>query len=430
MEKLVLLLFGFVIEAIILWQYTTNLLIEKRNTKERIFILFIFYLLLFGISLFQFVWINILCYLVINSFYIYSQFDLPFQGSMFHAFILTVMMVGTELFTFGIISRFAPHFLTDESIGLVVFTIFSKNMFLAVSSMISQIFSNNKKEPRMIINRGLFLIPLASIIVTITFALIGEYYVLLFPINLMLTISAFCLLIINLLVFGIEQYTQKTNAELAEAQLLLQKESDSVRYYEMLLTQKENQSIFIHDIKNHLHSIEILSQKQNAEDISSYIKELLNSPALNKSERICDHDMLNSILCRYQQECITRHIQFQADIRSHSVDSINSYDLTPLFCNLLDNAIEAAQGSSNSFIDLSVQKREENAYIVIVMINSCQQEPAFDTEGFPISNKPQKSRHGFGIKSIRRIIKKHRGETRMYYDKASATFHTILTLHV
>ena len=64
------------------------------------------------------------------------------------------------------------------------------------------------------------------------------------------------------------------------------------------------------------------------------------------------------------------------------------------------------------------------------MINSCQQEPAFDTEGFPISNKPQKSRHGFGIKSIRRIIKKHRGETRMYYDKASATFHTILTLHV
>ena len=153
---------------------------------------------------------------------------------MFHAFILTVMMVGTELFTFGIISRFAPHFLTDESIGLVVFTIFSKNMFLAVSSMISQIFSNNKKEPRMIINRGLFLIPLASIIVTITFALIGEYYVLLFPINLMLTISAFCLLIINLLVFGIEQYTQKTNAELAEAQLLLQKESDSVRYYEML----------------------------------------------------------------------------------------------------------------------------------------------------------------------------------------------------
>lgn len=33
-------------------------------------------------------------------------------------------------------------------------------------------------------------------------------------------------------------------------QLLLQKESDSVEYYEMLLSQNENQRILIHDIKN------------------------------------------------------------------------------------------------------------------------------------------------------------------------------------
>ena len=32
-------------------------------------------------------------------------------------------------------------------------------------------------------------------------------------------------------------------------QLLLQKESDSVEYYEMMLSQNENQSILIHDIK-------------------------------------------------------------------------------------------------------------------------------------------------------------------------------------
>lgn len=33
-------------------------------------------------------------------------------------------------------------------------------------------------------------------------------------------------------------------------QLLLQKESDSAQYYEMMLSQNENQSILIHDIKN------------------------------------------------------------------------------------------------------------------------------------------------------------------------------------
>lgn len=46
-------------------------------------------------------------------------------------------------------------------------------------------------------------------------------------------------------------------------QLLLQRESDSAKYYEMLLSQNENQRILIHDIKKHLQSIELLNAKMN-----------------------------------------------------------------------------------------------------------------------------------------------------------------------
>lgn len=38
--------------------------------------------------------------------------------------------------------------------------------------------------------------------------------------------------------------------EFTEMQLLLQQESDSARYYEMLHLQNENQRILIHDMKN------------------------------------------------------------------------------------------------------------------------------------------------------------------------------------
>lgn len=55
---------------------------------------------------------------------------------------------------------------------------------------------------------------------------------------------------VNLLVFGINQYNQKKSQEYTDMQLLLQKESDSAQYYEMMLSQNENQSILIHDIKN------------------------------------------------------------------------------------------------------------------------------------------------------------------------------------
>ena len=66
----------------------------------------------------------------------------------------------------------------------------------------------------------------------------------------MVTICAVFLLMVNLLVFGINQYNQKKSQEYTDMQLLLQKESDSVEYYEMMLSQNENQSILIHDIKN------------------------------------------------------------------------------------------------------------------------------------------------------------------------------------
>lgn len=33
---------------------------------------------------------------------------------------------------------------------------------------------------------------------------------------------------------------------------------------------------------------------------------------------------------------------------------MDKYDMTSLFCNLLDNAVEAATGYPNAFIDISV----------------------------------------------------------------------------
>lgn len=44
-------------------------------------------------------------------------------------------------------------------------------------------------------------------------------------------------------------------------QLMLQKEADTAEYYEMLLSQYENQNILIHDLKKHLQSIELLNEK-------------------------------------------------------------------------------------------------------------------------------------------------------------------------
>lgn len=210
-------------------------------------------------------------------------------------------------------------------------------------------------------------------------------------------------------------------------QLQLQKEYDTTEYYKMLLQQNENQQILIHDIKKHLHSISLLNEQGQQDKISIYINQIINSSDLQSSVHICDNDMLNAILCRYAHQCNTYKIDFRMDVRSHAIDFIKDDDLTSLFCNLLDNALESARTYPESYIELNVAHRPNTVLTILTMTNSCRLNP-FDKNGKLISRKRDTLRHGFGLKSIQRIVNHYHGEMQLYYKKEDHTFHTIIIL--
>lgn len=195
-----------------------------------------------------------------------------------------------------------------------------------------------------------------------------------------------------------------------------------------MLMQNENQNILIHDIKKHLQSIDMLNSQKENRKISAYIHPLMNSSALQEVPRLCGHEMLNAILSRYQKQCADRQIAFHADIRNDTVNFLPDADLTSLFCNLLDNAIEAADDIPDSFIELNTGRREKTPFVVITVINSSKKNPFSARSGALSTNKPNKQKHGFGLKSIRKIVNKYHGDLQMYYHPGTLTFHTIITL--
>lgn len=430
MERTLLSFFAFLIEAIIIWQYSSRLFIPKHSAKMRMLLLSTLYFTLFFSSLFQRSLLNTFFFLGANIFFFIVSFKITFSWALFHVSILTAIMGVSELVAMGIIVKFFPNFLSTKGIGLVLYSIFSKSLFFTTIYFLMHIFKNkqNVQESHDVSEIFLTCIPLSTIFVIFTFLNIGETAPFISPMNIMVTISAVLLLLINLLVFGITQYNQKKSREFTEMQLLLQKESDSAEYYKMLLSQNENRSILIHDIKKHLQSIKLLNESGETEKIESYISHLIAASDLKETARICDNAMLNAILNRCQRQCIEKGIGFHADIRKNLLRQMNQNDLTSLFCNLLDNAVEAAENIPDSFIDLMVQKKENTPFVVIVLVNSCRSMPDFDQNGFPFSHKSGIVRHGFGIKSIRKAVGQYQGDLKMYYDDATATFHTIITL--
>ena len=430
MEHIVLLLFSFFTEAVILWQYTSNLFTSSYGSKIRLALLSALYTILFLLSLLKQTGLNVVSFFVFNTVFLYVLFKLKLLLALFHSAIVTAIMGISEIAVLGIISRFFPHFLLETDAGLVFYTVFSKIFFFAVIYLLIHLFKGKKlnQEQYGHFEILLMLIPVSSIFIIFTLLSIGETSAFAPPIDFLVTICAVFLLMVNLLVFGINQYNQKKSQEYADLQLLLQKESDSVEYYEMMLAQNENQSILIHDIKKHLQSIKLLNEKHDSDKINAYIQQLMESSDLRETTNICDNEMLNAILCRYQRQCNDKHIHFHTDIRSGTVQYIYQHDLTSLFCNLLENAMESAENIPDSFIELTVQKKENSPFVVIILINSCQNTPVYNQEGVPVSHKLDNGRHGFGIKSIKKVVKQYHGNLQMYYDNDSGTFHTIITL--
>ena len=432
MENAFSLIFAFLVEAIILLQYASRLFSPKRSLSGRLVVLSLLYTCLCAAAFFNIKWLNMLWYLFANFLFLVTQYNVKWRAAAFHSALLAAVMGMCELIVYNIIARTAPHFYMQMNSfhNTVLLILCSKISFFAVIYLLTHLFKSLQENSDTDDNSVLLLIiiPVTSVFIMLTFVNINDHYTLSAESNCLVSLSALFLLFMNLLIFGINQYSRKKNQDYTEMQLLLQKESDFTEYYKMLLSQNANQAILIHDIKKHLQSIASLNEQNAPDKVNAYINELLLSSDFKESARICDNELLNAIMARYRRQCTEQGISFTADIRSGVLHFLPDSDLTSLFCNLLDNAMEAAGKVPDAYIEVNGSKRENTPFVLITVVNSCRVNPFKNDAADPATTKADKRSHGFGLKSIRKICEKYHGDIQMYYNDATLTFHTVITL--
>lgn len=238
----------------------------------------------------------------------------------------------------------------------------------------------------------------------------------------------------NLLIFAGWQYSRrKEQANLAD-QLALQKRQTEVGYYRALEEQYDRQRVLIHDIRKHLETLRDLAEEGLEEEVAQYVRELEASPALQSKVRICGNRILDVILRRYGEICQEKGVAFLVDVRDKSVDFLEPSDMTALFGNLLENAVEAAveaarglQGAQEPYLELMVDARP-GSLLVITLVNSCREAPKSNGRGGFLTRKASEEGHGTGLKSIRDTVEKYGGTMRQYYEEEGKLFHTVILL--
>lgn len=432
MEMKIVYLIVYLIEALIILQYISTIFKPKYKKYIELPVLFVLYMALYIIFYFDNPFLNTVAFFVSNFLYIFFMYNVDRRLALFHTAISTVIMSASELIVYSIIAYYSPVSFAEIKYfqNTVSLAVFSKFTYFLILYIVSRIFCKKEKlVPESQKSTWLLsIVPLTTEFVLIALMSINTGTTSFLSIDWMMCISAFLMLGLNLFIFAFHHYVQKEHAKHIELELLLQKEHDSVEYYKMLLQQTENQKILIHDMKKHLQTIAILNDNKESKKISTYIHHLIHSSSLKNSYHFCDHKILNVILGQYKKQCDEKQIDFMVDIRHKAVDFMSPNDITALFYNLLDNATEAAEQAGDSMIELYVMQKEKTPYTIVTMINTCRQDP-FDklTSRLPTSKKDRQY-HGYGLKSIEKTVEKYHGNMKMYYEKETTTFHTILTL--
>ena len=417
-------IFVFAAMGITTWLYCEYLFTRKGSVGVQVVSFFIGYLALAGICSSGWIWLGILPYFGVNWFLLRQNYSCANKTAILHGAFLTFSMIfSLELATFGTdeIRRFPDTFLTSEILPLLSWQLY----YLVLSILAARFFKPHKQtyqEP------GVMLLlcapPVISGVVAMVLLFMGARQEISTWERAMIAIGEGALLAVNLLLFALYNHLEKAHAANLELQLSIQKERSDADYYQALKEQSENQRILIHDIKNHLHTIDALAQQEDNSQIRDYLQKLEASLPPGTVPRMSSEPILDMLLQRTRQECEKKGLIFHCEIREGCTGFMDAPSITALYGNLQSNAVEGADCSRGRTLELRVTNNAQG--VVISLVNDCDTPPKSDSFGRLITKKQDTQAHGVGLKSIDRVVRRYNGIQTVYYDDQSHQFHYVI----
>jgi two-component system sensor histidine kinase AgrC len=179
-------------------------------------------------------------------------------------------------------------------------------------------------------------------------------------------------------------------------------------------------------MSNHLNTM--LDMETNSA-LKDYITSIMEQYDIKKRTTFSNNNVLNGLISEYSSKCCAENIEFVVDIRSGTIDDIGATDIVALFGNILSNAYEAARqcfNKSDKYIELIAKRKNETTFIKCV--NSCDVPPKVVRGRFVSIKKDNDRKHGYGMKSIDKIVDKYNGSHIEQFDETRHEFTISLML--
>lgn len=407
------LVLGIALECLFFIYYANSLFELKRNRYVCYTAIIMGYMINLISCMFFGGIINLIIFVITNFLLLQIFYDLEVRTAIFQSMLLAVFMLVGELIV--IFVEFVDfNLLKTETISdmqSIEITAIGKLIYLI--GIIILIHMMDKKSDNIgKIPVVLILIPALTIVCLVIMVASGMS-------TIMLSYATIPLLAINVIVIMINQNIIKREAENMRLKDELIKEHINTAEYMVLKEKNEQMRIFHHDFKEQMGTLtELISY--NTDEAIKYIKNICNVESVVSASEYTDNKILNIILNKKKEECVNKNINFYINPIMSKLNFLKEIDTVSIFSNLINNAIESCEKSTQKNIYLDIYT-VNGIYVAIKLTNNSDCKPIVFNQKLK-TNKRNKDMHGIGMNSILKAIKNYEGDMNWKYNNEKNTF--------
>ena len=194
-------------------------------------------------------------------------------------------------------------------------------------------------------------------------------------------------------------------------------------YYQDKQKDEERIRSIYHDMKNHLL---VLESSQGTEATRQMAQELRSQIADYENYIHTGNSFLDIIIKDKAEKAREKHIDFSAFIDFGGIDFIEPLDISTLFGNGIDNAIEASEKLPDEQRVILVKAGKVQDFVSILIENNCSDKVHADGH----TTKADKFLHGFGISNMKKAAEKYSGTCTTAQENGKFTLKILLPLPV
>ena len=193
----------------------------------------------------------------------------------------------------------------------------------------------------------------------------------------------------------LREQEQRNQAHIAQLQ-------QQYAYYQDKLKDEERIRSIYHDMKNHLL---VLEGNQGTDTTRQIAQELRSQIADYENYIHTGNNFLDILIKDKTEKAREKHIDFSASIDFDGIDFIEPLDISALFGNGIDNAVEASEKLPEEQRVILVKAGKVQNFVSILVENNCSDEA--HTDGH--TTKADKFLHGFGISNMQKAAETYNG---------------------